>query len=516
MASSSEAADSGLKAEEPQAEEPQKEDAPVAAPRKSDGGGALDPSETKRQLSSTLIGSLGTGCQVAMIVLCLMTALAYSLNEISTGSRDDPDAASQGWFTLCLFVNQLGSLWFAEFMAQWSLWYGRKNVCLTSMAICILIPITSVVAQKVRWSPLFVLSLTFMGPSYPVAPFLMAYVTDVSTPDKVMRNMGLSQSIPSVFLFLGVGLNKILTEKDDLTFVYYVAMGFAVVGFLCFLCLPDVSPPKHKRFKPTWKILFLTAYRGPCRAMGTIGKQTAFTQLMLWNGVTSQACISSISAWLLNYMLKELEFDAAQANNALMSWFVLFAIIVAVSGALLKPSIIPIVIGSMSFVVSVVIMGSVGKDKVGFLIGMFTCVLGGLAPSPGMVLYMGQQPPARRHELLGTLKLLAGFCRAFATVFSGTFTARWLYKKEQYAEEGKEWDGWAPCWTSLPWCILTTIFPAASFYYRKQDKKLYGNPGSAVPKDLQMPKEIADFAQSQAPPGIPWDEEQFEGGETTV
>eukprot|EP00931_Biecheleriopsis_adriatica_P017673 TRINITY_DN12585_c0_g1_i1.p1 TRINITY_DN12585_c0_g1~~TRINITY_DN12585_c0_g1_i1.p1 ORF type:complete len:482 (-),score=62.54 TRINITY_DN12585_c0_g1_i1:94-1539(-) len=418
------------------------------------------------QLRSTVISSMGIGCQYVMYTLLVATSLNLALNEMETGDKEHANKSSQLWFTVCMMTTQFISIWTSELLGQSSLWLGRKSVMRLCMCIGVLACGVALAANLSKLPAFYILAMVPLGLSFPMSPVHGVYLADISTPDKSNRNMGLAMAIASLFVTLGLLLNIPLAEV--LQPLYVTAGVFALLGCALFSCIGDSSPPKETRKRPLCGEVLKTALAGPCISCKNLYKQTGFTQTLLWCVIMLQAFNSANQAWMVNYTMELLEFSSQETGLILLCFYLLLALVTGISSAYVKPGLVPCLVGLMFVPVGSILIANAGKDRVVYFLGWAAWLFPAVAGPPMLVLVMSQQPPSNRHQLVGALKLFQSMFSFIATFFSGAWAAWWLDERE------KGRDVLPPCLSSLPWALLGIVFISFSFCFRGQDKKLYG------------------------------------------
>merc|ERR1712190_675245 len=131
------------------------------------------------------------------------TAIIFSLNRIDTGDPSKPSGTSQLLLTLCSMLSDLMNFLTAELQCQCSLWYGRKRFLQLDAIKIFIICGLSMLADQADIAVIHVAAWTMSG-CWNASTMCMTYLTDISSPDKANRNIGLGMVLPGFYGIIGL------------------------------------------------------------------------------------------------------------------------------------------------------------------------------------------------------------------------------------------------------------------------------------------------------------------------
>ncbi len=176
------------------------------------------------------------------IIIPVMPALITSLNGGTIG-----DAAKLGG--LMLFAFSIMQFLFSPLMGNLSDRYGRRPVLLASLFGFALDYVLMAVAPTMAWLFLGRILAGVCGASITTA---MAYIADISTPEKRAQNFGMVGAAFGIGFIVGPVIGGLLGEFGP-RIPFYAAAGLTMLNWLYgYFILPE-SLPADKRRKFNWK-----------------------------------------------------------------------------------------------------------------------------------------------------------------------------------------------------------------------------------------------------------------------
>ncbi|CAK9107822.1 Tetracycline resistance protein [Durusdinium trenchii] len=172
-----------------------------------------DPREERKRVSLVTFAVL---CAAASYIVMLFIAMPLSIHIISNKedgcdleTNDDcfaPTDDSQRYLTLVLSMLRAMTFLFGSLIGTLSDKFGRKPLLLMALSGYTLAGILFLIGWSSETLALFLIGGMILGASSPVTPHGVAYISDVSAPDKLAQNMGVLQGFGYFFGLMGGAL----------------------------------------------------------------------------------------------------------------------------------------------------------------------------------------------------------------------------------------------------------------------------------------------------------------------
>jgi hypothetical protein len=299
-------------------------------------GPEVDDAIVKKAVNlSAMAAASSSVAYAAMMVL----ALPFSINHIINGHAGIPSEDSQGVYSVCFFLKQVGSVLFAAMLGELGNQIGRKKIINAALFAYFLTAVLSFVGTSVEMVLIHMIAQFILGMFSPFFPNGMAYMIDVSPVAQLGKNVGKfsAWSLAGLlfgFMIAGVSVNVRVVEVPsaaNMKNAILVQYGFAALAtlipfFVLVAMLPDLSPRMEHRHPyrckkgiPLHMVKDMLGWSGYMRL--------TYLQILMGPGAASSAAMT----YGVNYAIKRYDLDVATVSNILIADFLLSSICAGLS-----------------------------------------------------------------------------------------------------------------------------------------------------------------------------------------
>ncbi len=230
-----------------------------------------------------------------------------------------------GWM---MFAYAIMQFLFSPMLGGLSDRFGRRPILLISLLGLGLDYILHAYASTIFWLFIGRIIAGLCGASYTTA---IAYVADISTPEKKAQNFGMISVAFGLGFIIGPVLGGIL-GKIDIKMPFFVAAGFSIINVIYgFFVLPESLKEKNRR-KFDWK------RTNPIGALKNLNKYPSILHLMFAVFLLSVAAHAIESNWTF-FTMYRFDWDEAMVGYSLGFVGIL---VVIIQGFLIKKIILKI------------------------------------------------------------------------------------------------------------------------------------------------------------------------------
>ncbi|GBG25470.1 Hypothetical Protein FCC1311_016892 [Hondaea fermentalgiana] len=388
------------------------------------------------------------GAYILMLFIAMPLSIHLIVNQDVKGCdpevQDDcfaPTDESQRQLTLTLSLLRSMTFLMGSFVGTLSDRWGRRPLLLGALSGYSIAGACFLLGWNTQTLALFILGGMILGASSPVTPHGIAYVSDVSRPDRLATNMGILQGL-GYFLglltgaLLSLAVSEGTTGKDPVegeaaldpynklfNISYGVGLGFAALtGLIMLVFLPESLAAEERTRHLDW------------RKANPLG----FVSLITQNAYLSCLWVSAIFAWIAVGAGESVTAGwwLRRYTQSEVSLFIMFAVMLWLSSALGAAIMTPILVKlfglkgsihfSMLFTMAVGIAFAFAPTvNLSYIAVGLSFFASPVVPTE-LSLIMGQVPATQKGALAGALRSSEALSKLIGITLFGNLFANYI------------------------------------------------------------------------------------------